>query len=59
MKITDKLMEMLISSVIKKGVLTEAKKFETDVSIPFGESGKDIKISIKCENLTITLKDNC
>jgi hypothetical protein len=43
-----KIMDMVISAVIKKGILWEARNFETDVEFP--ENGMVVKI--KAEHIT-------
>lgn len=44
--------EMIISAVIKKGIVWEARKFETDVEIP----DSNVTIKIRAEHMTIQLE---
>ncbi|GHV47377.1 hypothetical protein FACS189499_04780 [Clostridia bacterium] len=54
MKITD----MIISAVLKKGVLYEARNVDTDVEIPIVMENEErkIKINIKCEHMTLKIE---
>lgn len=54
MKITD----MLISAVIKKGIIYEARKVDTDVEIPIviDNQERTVKINIKCEHMTLKIE---
>ena len=54
MKITD----MLISAVIKNGVIYEARKVDTDVEIPIviDNQERTVKINIKCEHMTLRVE---
>ncbi|NLD50526.1 MAG: hypothetical protein GX660_25575 [Clostridiaceae bacterium] len=47
MKITD----MILSALIKKGILCEARDIDTNIEIPFED--KMIKVYIKCEHMTL------
>lgn len=53
MKITD----MIITALIKRGFVYDAKNFETDVEIPIvvNELEKSVKVNIRCENMTIRI----
>jgi len=48
MKITD----MIISGIIKRGIVFEARNFETDVQIP----DSNITVTIKAEHMTINIE---
>ena len=50
MKITD----MVISAILKKGILYEARNVDADVEIPI--ENQKIKINIKCEHMTLRIK---
>jgi hypothetical protein len=54
MKITD----MVISAILKKGVLYEARNVDTDVEIPMVIENQErkIKINIKCEHMTLRVE---
>lgn len=62
MKITD----MVISAILKKGILYEARNVDTDVEIPMIISNqylnedyyleRKIKINIKCEHMTLRIE---
>jgi hypothetical protein len=54
MKITD----MVISAILKKGILYEARKVDTDVEIPIVIENEErtIKINIKCEHMTLRIE---
>ena len=48
----EKIINMLISAIVKKGILYEARNVDTDINIP--ENG--IKINIKCDNMTLRIE---
>lgn len=58
-----KITDMILSAVLKKGILYEAKSVDTDIEIPMtlknaeGEP-KDgtVKIKFKCENMTLRIE---
>jgi hypothetical protein len=54
MKITD----MVISAILKKGILYEARNVDTDVEIPMVIENQErkIKINIKCEHMTLRIE---
>ena len=54
MKITD----MIISGILKKGILYEARNVDTDVEIPMVIENQErkIKINIKCEHMTLRIE---
>ena len=56
MKITD----MIISAILKKGILYEARNVNTDVEIPITIENQErkIKVNIKCEHMTLKLKED-
>ena len=51
MKITD----MVITAILKKGILYEARNVDTDFEIPMNIEGQDhkIKVNIKCEHMIL------
>lgn len=54
MKITD----MVISAILKKGILYEARNIDTDVEIPITIENQEhkIKVNIKCEHMTLRIE---
>ncbi len=54
MKITD----MILSAILKKGILYEARNVDTDVEVPMVIKNEEckIKINIKCEHMTLQFK---
>jgi hypothetical protein len=54
MKITD----MVISAILKKGILYEARNVDTDVEIPMVIENQErkIKINIKSEHVTLRIE---
>lgn len=52
MKITDTVISMIVSSILKRGILYEARN--VDVEIPIEQ--KQIKINIKCEHMTLRIE---
>ena len=54
MKITD----MIITAIVKRGFVYDAKNFETDIEIPIvtNELEKTVKVNIRCENMTIRIE---
>lgn len=57
-----KISDLIVSGLLKRGILWEAKTFETDIVVPIeidadGEAveGKLMTINIKCENMTIRI----
>lgn len=54
MKITD----MVISFILKKGILYEARNVDTDVEIPMviENDREKIKINIKCEHIILRVE---
>lgn len=55
MKLTEALTNMLISSLIKKGVLYEARNCDMEFEIPT-EGEKNIKIKFKCEHMKLSIE---
>jgi hypothetical protein len=47
-----KIMDMVISAIIKKGIVWESRNFETDVQIP----DSNIVVKIKAEHMTIRVE---
>ena len=54
MKITD----MILSAILKKGILYEARNVDTDVEVPMVIDNEEhkIKINIKCEHMTLRIE---
>ncbi len=54
MKITD----MIISAILKKGILYEARNVDTDIEIPMVIENQErkIKINIKCQHMTLRIE---
>jgi hypothetical protein len=55
--------DMVISGLLKKGILYEAKNVDMEIDVPkskLGVSGGDkddkVKIKIKCDNMTLRLE---
>lgn len=46
--------EMILSAVLKKGILYEANKVDINVDVPSG--GQTIKINFKADNMKITIQ---
>ena len=55
MKLTDKLMEMIISGIVKKGVIIENRNVNVDVDIPSDD--KSIKVNIKADNVSVKVSE--
>ena len=53
-----KLTEMVISAIVKKGILYEARNVESDFTIPAIIEGmeKEIKINLKAEHMTLRIE---
>ncbi len=47
-----KLSDMIVSAILKRGILGEFRKFETEVEIP-QDNKPSIKVTIKAENLQV------
>lgn len=55
MKITD----VIITALIKKGMLYEARNMDVDVNIPFGEdNGETIYVNIRCDHMSVKIEKN-
>ena len=60
----NKITDLIISAILKKGILYEAKAVDTDIEIPItlknaeGEIPieKTVKINVKCENMTLRIE---
>ena len=50
-----KISDMIVTAVLKKGVLGDFKNFETEVEIPQEEKAS-IRITIRAENLQIRVE---
>jgi len=50
-----KIIDMIISAILKKGILYEARNVNTDVEIPITQERK-IKVNIKCEHMTLRIE---
>ena len=55
MKLTDKLMEMIISGVIKKGIIIDNKNVNVNLDMPTND--KPIKVNIKADNISVKISD--
>ena len=53
-----KIMDMIISVILKKGVLYEAKNIDTNIDIPIVIENQEhkIKINIKCEHMLLRIE---
>ena len=58
-----KITDMIISAIIKKGVLYEARNCEMDFEVPFNNTGANgeikenkVKIKFKAENMTLKIE---
>lgn len=45
---------MVLSAILKKGVLYDANKVDIDVDVPFGD--KMVKINIKADNMKLKIE---
>lgn len=50
-----KISDMIISAIIKKGILYEARNVDIDVDIPTEKEGKTIKVNFKAEHMSIRI----
>ena len=55
MKITDKIMEMIISGIIKKGIIIDNKNVNVNLDMP--TDNKPIKVNIKADNISVKISD--
>ena len=55
MKITDKIMEMIISGIIKKGIIIDNKNVNVNLDIPTND--KAIKVNIKADNISVRVSE--
>ena len=55
MKLTDKLMEMIISGIIKKGIIIDNKNVNVNLDIPTND--KAIKVNIKADNISVRVSE--
>lgn len=53
--ITEKLTDMLVSAILKKGILGEIKPFKTEIEIPQDNDKKPIKITITSDCIQVKL----
>lgn len=53
-----KISDVIISAIVKKGVLYEARNVDTDVEVPMiiENQHHQIKINIKCEHMTLRIE---
>ena len=53
-----KIIDMIISAILKKGILYEARNVNTDVEIPITIENQErkIKVNIKCEHMTLRIE---
>ena len=55
MKLTDKLIEMMISGIIKKGIIMDNKNVNVNMDIQTDD--KAIKVNIKADNISVKVSD--
>ena len=55
MKITDKLIEMAISGILKKGIIVDNKNVNVNLDIPTND--KAIKVNIKADNISVRVSE--
>ena len=55
MKLTDKLMEMIISGIVKKGIIMENRNVNVNLDIPSDD--KSIKVNIKADNVSVKVSE--
>ena len=55
MKITDKLMETIISGIITKGLLKDKNNVKVNLDIPTVD--KSIKVNIKADNISVRVSE--
>ena len=55
MKLTDKLIEMMISGIIKKGIIMDNKNVNVNLDIPTND--KAIKVNIKADNISVRVSE--
>ena len=53
-----KISDVILSAIIKKGILYEARNVDTDVSIPMFVEGTimEVKVNIKCDHMTLRIE---
>lgn len=53
-----KITDLLVSGLLKKGILYEARGVDTDVQVPIIVNGteQNVKINIKCEHMTLRIE---
>jgi hypothetical protein len=53
-----KIKDMVISAILKKGILYEARNVDTDVEIPMviDNQERKIRLNIKCEHMTLRIE---
>lgn len=49
-----KLSDMIVSAILKRGILGEFRNFETEVEIP-QDNKPTIKVTVKAENLQVCI----
>lgn len=49
-----KLSDMIVSAILKRGILGEFRNFETEVEIP-QDNKPTIKVTVKAENLQVRI----
>lgn len=52
--------EMIISAIVKKGVLHECRNFNTEIEIPMTveDSEHKVRIKINCEHMTLRFEND-
>ena len=54
-----KIADVIITALIKKGMLYEARNMDVDVNIPFGEdNGETIYVNIRCDRMSVKIEKN-
>ncbi|GHV42284.1 hypothetical protein FACS189490_10930 [Clostridia bacterium] len=60
----NKITEMILSAILKNGLLYDAKNVDTDIEIPMTLTDADgkkteektVKINVKCDNMTLRIE---
>lgn len=53
-----KLTDLIISGILKKGILYEARAVDTEIDVPFDIDGQERRVTIKfkCENMSVRIE---
>ncbi len=56
----NKITDMIISAIVKKGVLYEGRNLDTEIEIPMMIEDEEhkVKIRIKCDNMTLKIEND-